>query len=150
MSRIGAELTPSNLPMGISEGLLTRDPSRDILDAQRKPLAVVHRPRVRASETPLFWQRFHADACDPLTRLAIRFTISTAVRTNETRHAALSEFSELDGKNPLWTIPGARMKMKRDHLVPLTPQVIALLKDIRKRSGSSKWLAASPISPPAR
>lgn len=53
----------------------------------------------------------------------------TAVRRGEAAFARLDEFDLADG---LWTIPAARMKMRREHLVPLAPQVAALL---------SGWLA---------
>ena len=47
------------------------------------------------------------------------------------RNARWAEF-DLDSAEPLWRIPGERMKMRRknpgEHLVPLSTQVVALLK----------------------
>ena len=48
----------------------------------------------------------------------------TAVRRGEAALAGVDEFDLADG---LWTIPAARMKMRREHLVPLAPQVATLL-----------------------
>lgn len=58
-------------------------------------------------------------------RDALRFTIYNAVRSNETRFAVWKEF-DLD--KAIWTIPAARMKARETHVVPLTPPVVALLR----------------------
>jgi integrase len=57
--------------------------------------------------------------------VCLQFTILTACRTNETIGARWVEF---DLKAKLWTIPGARMKSKRDHRVPLPDAAVTLLK----------------------
>lgn len=57
---------------------------------------------------------------------ALRFTILTAVRTEETVGATWDEF---DLEAALWTIPKERMKAGKAHTVPLTLSAMALLKD---------------------
>ena len=57
-------------------------------------------------------------------------------RTTELRAAGWREFENLDGNEPLWRIPAERMKMKREHVVPLAPQAVALLRELRALSGS--------------
>jgi integrase len=52
----------------------------------------------------------------------------TWVRTKELRLAVKSEFEDLHGKNPLWRIPAARMKMGREHLVPLSAQAAQIAR----------------------
>src|SRR3546814_1555563 len=54
---------------------------------------------------------------DTAGRDALLFTILNAVRSGETR---LASWSEIDLKGAVWTIPAARMKMKREHVVPLS------------------------------
>lgn len=66
------------------------------------------------------------------TRQAMLLTLLTAVRTVETRFAHRDEF-DLDGAE--WVIPGERMKMDRDHIVPLSHQAVALLRQIFERIG---------------
>jgi integrase len=56
---------------------------------------------------------------------ALRFTILTAARTEETVGAAWSEF-DLVGN--LWTIPAERMKAGVEHVVPLIPEAVAILE----------------------
>lgn len=58
---------------------------------------------------------------------AMEFTILTAARTSEVTGARRSEF-DLDAK--VWTIPGERMKVGREHRVPLSNRAIALLKSV--------------------
>jgi integrase len=44
------------------------------------------------------------------------------------------EFEGLDGAEPIWRIPAARMKMKREHIVPLTPAAIEVLTAAKELS----------------
>ena len=64
-------------------------------------------------------------------RLALEFMILTAVRTNEVLGA---KWDEIDLKKKTWTIPAERMKMKREHRIPLSARCIAILKEARKLS----------------
>ncbi|MBD2842237.1 tyrosine-type recombinase/integrase [Erythrobacter rubeus] len=111
--------------------LAERDPSKDHLGALRKRIPVQHHKALPQRELPQFFERLHADPPEPMTTIALLFTIYTMVRTNETRFAVWSELENLDGKKPLWRIPAKRMKMRYEHLVPLTPTVVALLKELR-------------------
>jgi integrase len=70
---------------------------------------------------------YHGEA---QTRLSIMLTLHCMVRTNETRFAHWSEFEDMEGE-ALWRIPAARMKMEREHLVPLSPQVLDILCELR-------------------
>jgi integrase len=58
---------------------------------------------------------------------AVRFTILTAARAGETTGATWGEF-DLDAG--VWTIPAARMKMERDHRVPLSREALAIVKEL--------------------
>lgn len=73
-------------------------------------------------------------AAHPVTRLALRFLALTVVRPGELRGAEWSEI-ETAGRSPQWLIPAARMKMRRDHIVPLSRQAIAVLEALRPISG---------------
>jgi integrase len=70
----------------------------------------------------------------PVTRIALQLLALLFVRPGELRNARWSEF-DLDGTEPTWTIPVARMKMRSDkdradHVVPLSKQAVALLRDL--------------------
>jgi site-specific recombinase, phage integrase family len=61
---------------------------------------------------------------DAAALTAFWLIVYTAVRRGEAVNAALPEF---DFATATWTIPAARMKMRRPHVVPLAPQVVDLL-----------------------
>ncbi|MCC3746471.1 tyrosine-type recombinase/integrase [Rouxiella badensis] len=79
-----------------------------------------------------------------LTRLAVLLTLHLFIRSSELRFA---RWSEIDFKNRIWTIPATReaisgvrysgrgAKMRTPHIVPLSRQSIAILKQIREISG---------------
>lgn len=116
---------------GIAEKKCSSDPSRDIGAAMARPAPVQHRPKVDAKELPAFFAKLNADHGERLSHVALRWTMMTMVRTQETRFAQWSEFEGLDTTEPLWRIPASRMKMRSEHLIPLPPQAIALLSEIR-------------------
>jgi integrase len=64
---------------------------------------------------------------------ALEFAILTAARSGEVRGAT---WTEIDLKAAVWTVPGNRIKMGREHRVPLSPPVIALLNALRRMAGT--------------
>lgn len=80
------------------------------------------------------------------TRRAIRLLMLTFVRTNELIHATWDEF-DLD--NAQWEIPGWRMKMRNPHIVPLSRQVVELLKEQKEETGhlNTSWVFPSQVRP---
>ena len=59
------------------------------------------------------------------------------VRTNELISA---EWAEFDLEGAMWTIPASRMKMKQEHLVPLSRQAIALLVALKDTGAGSRFV----------
>ena len=62
--------------------------------------------------------------------------VLTFARTTELRAARWCEIQNIDGEEPLWRIPAERMKMKREHIVPLAPQALA----VSERTARHSWL----------
>ena len=127
----------------IAKGVAHADPAEK-LGAVLKPLRRGRQPAI----TDLVRLQAMIAAAEegyarPLTRLALRFLALTAVRPSELRGARWDEFEELNGDEPVWRIPAARMKggldrkdeLGGDHLVPLTRQAIAVLKTLRPLTG---------------
>jgi integrase len=75
--------------------------------------------------------------------VALRMAPHVALRPGELRRA---EWSEIDLVARLWTIPSAKMKMREDHMVPLSRQVVALFEEIRPRTGHGQFVFPSPRS----
>lgn len=74
-------------------------------------------------------------------KVAFMLIAYTAVRSNE---ATQAKWNELDLENATWTIPATRMKMRREHIVPLSKQVIALLKKWQAESIDSEYVFPRP------
>jgi integrase len=127
---------------GIAKGLLVQNPVPNALPAMKPKPKVQHFAKLPAARLPEFFERLSRSGADPVTLLAIRWTMLTMVRTNETRFARPEEIEGLSAGNPIWRIPADRMKMSREHIVPLPKQAVALLdaiEAVRVASGSP-WM----------
>jgi integrase len=78
----------------------------------------------------------------PVTKLALRLLALTVVRPNELRFAVWDEF-ELDGKDPVWRIPGPRMKTGIEHVVPLAPAAVDVIRAMRMLTGRATFVFAN-------
>ncbi|MEJ1470939.1 MAG: tyrosine-type recombinase/integrase [Candidatus Sedimenticola sp. (ex Thyasira tokunagai)] len=78
-----------------------------------------------------------------ITKLAMRLLILSFVRSGELRGARWEEF-DVEGK--VWRIPAVRMKMGADHIVPLCPQALKVLEDVKDLSRGSEFLFPSDRS----
>jgi integrase len=129
---------------GVATGHCLRDPTADIKGALRPPLPPKRRTALPAKEIPAFMQALSAYDGEETTRLALKLLVLTFVRTGELRFAAWSEFENLDGPEPLWRIPAARMKLRRPHLVPLSPSAVSALNELRTKTRGSSNLFPAP------
>ncbi|WP_019831074.1 tyrosine-type recombinase/integrase [Sphingomonas sp. PR090111-T3T-6A] len=124
----------------IPHGWADTDPAAYLSDLLKPKPRVRHMARVGMEELPKLVQAI--DAYDgeetprrrAVTRAALLFTLFSWARTNETRLATWDEFEGLETAEPLWRVPAARMKMEREHLVPLSTQAAALLVSLREIS----------------
>ncbi len=74
------------------------------------------------------------------TRQALKLLSLVFLRPGEIRFA---EWSEFDFELKTWIVPAEKMKMRNDHLVPLSRQVIELLEEIKSVKTNSKYLFPS-------
>jgi integrase len=91
----------------------------------KKSLRVQHHPALPFAEMPAFMAKLAAQ--DGVSVGALGFCILTATRTGETIYARWAEIN-LDER--VWIIPAARMKIPREHRVPLSTAAIAILRGI--------------------
>ena len=73
----------------------------------------------------------------PSVMLALRLAPHVFVRPGELRAARWSEF---DMKAATWVIPEHRMKMGRAHTVPLSTQVLTILRELKEITGGDELL----------
>jgi integrase len=125
----------------VASGRAKHDPSVDLRGALKSPGMPRGHKAMLLSDVPAFIRGLKTYDGDPRTRLALQLMVLTFARTIELRAARWSEIENLDGNEPLWRIPGNRMKMRREHIVPLAPQSVAVLHELRGLPGS----AASPF-----
>lgn len=136
----------------IATGLAKADPAASLGKALRKKPRAKKQPsiidRIRDHDGQLKAVRELLRACDDercraSTKFALRLLALTAVRPNEIQNARWDELEDLDGPEPLWRIPAARMKGDQDrkaeeegdHLVPLSRQAVEVIKALRPLTG---------------
>jgi len=98
---------------------------------------VKHADAKSAAEIADLVRRLNRYAGARTTVIAIWLLLLLFVRTGELRKAPWSEF---DLERKLWTIPAARMKKRRVHVVPLPRQALRLLRELHEISGHRKHL----------
>ncbi len=78
-----------------------------------------------------------------VTKCALQLAPLVFVRPGELRAA---EWSEIDLDQAEWNIPAARMKMREPHLVPLSTQAAAILREIHALTGYGRYVFPSARS----
>ncbi|ABO91826.1 TPA: tyrosine-type recombinase/integrase [Aeromonas salmonicida] len=123
----------------IQTGRASYNPAQDLRGAL-KATKQEHRPALPRSELPEFFRRLEAEPLNPATRLALHLLMLTMTRPGEVRFARWDEF---DMERAEWRIPAARMKMRTEHLVPLSRQALAVLDELHQLTGHCELLFPS-------
>lgn len=121
-------------------GLATHNPATDLTEAI-KPHRTVHHSRITTQQLPKLMQDIEAYDGDILVKYGLWFMCYTFLRTNEVRYL---EWQDIDFTRQLITIPADKMKAKRLHIVPLSPQVTKLLKKIKALGFSDQYVFFNP------
>ncbi len=123
---------------GIATGRCTRNLSADLRGALT-PHVKHHQAAVRTEELPDLVRAItkYDEIGGKQTRHALQLMAQTFVRTKELIDA---EWGEFDLSNALWIIPAERMKMKAEHVVPLSKQGLAILSELKDTSGGSRYV----------
>jgi integrase len=127
----------------IATGRAERNPVPDLRGAIKKPV-VKHHSSLNAGDLPLYLKTLEAYDGSLQTKLALRLLLLTFVRTTELRGA---QWTEIDWDKADWRIPAERMKMKEMHLVPLSRQAIAVLRELQRITGSQKYVFPNQHNP---
>ena len=121
-------------------GVATSNPAAD-LSAAIKPHKTKNHSRITSKELPKLLRDIDDYTGHITVKLGLWFLCYTFVRTNEIR---FMEWSEIDWKDNTWRIPANKMKMDRPHIVPLAPQVIVILQQIRELNFSEQYVFYNP------
>ena len=90
---------------------------------------VKHHKALPFVELPSFMDKLRERDC--LSARALELTILTALRTSEVIGAT---WPEIDLKAKTWTVPAERMKLRKEHVVPLSPRAVEILKALPRVS----------------
>jgi integrase len=117
-------------------GLIDSNPLTGILKAFEAPRKQ-HYPTIKPEELPKLMADLSYSTLRLVTRLLIEWQLHTMVRSNE---AAAAKWADIDVENACWRIPGDVMKMNKPHVVPLTPQTLAILERIKPVSADNDYI----------
>jgi integrase len=122
-------------------GLCTFNPAADLRgilpNTQEKHFACIH-----PNELPDLLRAIDGYNSD-IAKRAMQLLALTFVRTGELIGA---QWDEIDWERQEWHIPKERMKMKRPHIVPLSTQALALLRELYTRNGKRNFIFYSAAS----
>ena len=128
------------LRYAIASGRTDRDVSQDLLGALKlkstKNLAAITNP----SEVGILMDAIDGYRGTLAVRTAWSLSALLFQRPGEIRHM---EWLEINWDENRWEIPADKMKMKSDHIVPLSTQARALLSELFKLSGRGKYVFPS-------
>jgi len=124
----------------VAEGLIERDATADIggalATAEKKHYAAITDPK-QAGELMRAIAGYQGNI---YSVAALKLSPLVFVRPGELRAA---EWSEIDLDAAEWRIPASKMKMKTDHLVPLSTQAVEILRTVQAVSGRGKYVFPS-------
>ncbi|CAH6002857.1 Prophage integrase IntA [Citrobacter freundii] len=116
-------------------------PSVNIGKAFEKPQKK-NMPSIRPDQLPQLMQTMRTASISLSTRCLFMWQLLTITRPAE---AAEARWEEVDMEAREWKIPAARMKMNREHTVPLSDEAIAVLETMKAVSGNREFIFPSRI-----
>ncbi|NEK81025.1 MAG: tyrosine-type recombinase/integrase [Pantoea ananatis] len=127
----------------VNTGLIDANPASGIGMAFEKPKKQ-NMPTLRPEELPRLMQSLSMSNLSVSTRCLIEWQLLTLVRPSE---ASGTRWEEIDINAKLWKIPAERMKAKREHIVPLSPQAINILEMMASISSLRNYVFPSRNNP---
>ena len=126
------------LRYAVAHGVIERNPAADVKPSDAlKPRKKQNYARLDARELPELLRKIEGYDGTPYTRFGLKLMALTFVRTSELIAAPWSEF---DLEAAEWRIPAERMKMRTQHIVPLSAQAVEVLKCLHELRGGSGLL----------
>jgi integrase len=117
--------------------LLTKaNPAREIRGVIQVP-PTEHNPALKPKELPVFIQKIRTYPGRPESRIALQLLALTFVRKKELVGAT---WDEIDFEAKEWRVPASRMKMKSEHIIPLSKQALRLFKELKELTWGKKYL----------
>jgi len=121
----------------VATGRAERDPSGDLRGALPPVKTKHHASITEPKQIGELLRAINGYSGSFITKCALQLAPLTFVRPGELRHA---EWTEIDLDAAEWRIPGAKMKMKDRHIVPLSRQAVEVLESIHPLTGSGRYV----------
>lgn len=121
-----------------------RNVAADLQGALMSPKVKHHAAIIDPKEVGALLRAIDGFDGQPTTRWALQLAPHVFVRPGELRQA---EWSEIDLEAAVWRIPAVRMKMNREHVVPLSTQAVSILKAASEFTGGGKYVFPSIRTP---
>jgi integrase len=119
------------------------NPAAGLDEAHRPPPKATARPALTdPADVGELMRRIASYDGPALVGYALKLLALTMVRPGELRKAEWSEFTD-----SVWTISGPKMKMRKDHEVPLSRQALAIVAEVRKITGHRRYLFSNTANP---
>lgn len=134
------QLAGSVFRYAVATARLKSDPTRDLKGALTSPTVTHYGAIIDPAGVGELLRSIDGYDGQPITKLAMQLAPHVFVRPGELRHA---EWSEIDLEGALWTIPAGKTKMRKEHVVPLSRQAIAILKSVKPLTGPSGYVFPS-------
>lgn len=119
-----------------NSGLIQLNPATNVRKAFPTPVKT-HMPSIRPEQLPGLMQALSVASIERQTRLLIEWQLLTVTRPAESSEA---RWSEIDFTAKTWTIPAGRMKMRREHVIPLCAQALAVLETMKPISAHREFV----------
>lgn len=126
----------------VATGRAMRDVSTDLRGALAPVVSRNHAAVTEPARIGELLRAIDGYTGQPTTQAALKLAPLVFVRPGELRMAQWSEF-DLDSPHPQWRIPAARMKMGEQHIVPLSTQAVAILRELYALTGPEGYVFPS-------
>lgn len=123
----------------VNTGLIKTNPLSGIKAAFGTPVTK-NNPTINPSELPKLMEDINYSGMNIVTRCLVEWQLHTMARSNE---CATAKWEEIDFKMKLWNIPSSKMKMNRDHTIPLSNHTLMLLEKVKPISGHWEYIFPS-------
>jgi len=127
----------------VNGGIIFANPLSGIKANFKKPKKT-HMLSLKPEELPELMMAIANASIKRTTRCLIEWQLHTMTRPSE---SAGARWEEIDVEEKTWTIPAERMKKRREHVIPLTDQTLALIEVMRPISGHREFLFPSDRNP---
>ncbi|MGO3013191.1 MAG: integrase domain-containing protein [Hafnia alvei] len=127
----------------VNTGLIDANPASSVGMAFERPKKQ-NMPTLRPEELPKLMRSLVMSNLSVSTRCLIEWQLLTLVRPSE---ASGARWVEIDLNAKIWTIPAERMKAKREHIVPLSPQALEILQIMTPISAHREYVFPSRNDP---